>query len=438
MKRRLPALCMALLVSLTAMATPIAANSTLTLLTGPWKFHTGDNNRWADPGLDDSGWESVDLTAPEGAHDGDVGLTGYVPGWTQRGHARYHGYAWYRLRLVLPPTSANAYWLTGPPAIDDAYQLFVDGKYLGENGRFNKATPVVYSIQPRLFKLLLPKAASPGAPRVVVLAFRVWMHEGSLKGGEDAGGIHIAPALGDSTNILKHYHAQWRQTILGYVADAIEPFIFVLLAMLLYLFTPRLKRYQWLAAAMLLTALVRVNQVTYNWGQFESIEVYDLSRNFLLVPLQLAAWTTSWQLWLYPNASNKQFATGMAILTLIYMTAQLLQLQYVSPAPAGISKTAGTIAVGCRMLFALVIVSIVYKGFRHRLPGRWQLLPVILLMTTGLFANELSAIGIPGIWFPFGVGVSRTQYAYAALLIYLCLLLPYLLKDFRKYVTAVL
>jgi hypothetical protein len=29
------------------------------------------------------------------------------------------------------------------------------------------------------------------------------------------------------------------------------------------------------------------------------------------------------------------------------------------------------------------------------------------------YADELGSIGIPGIWFPFGIGVSRTQYAYA-------------------------
>jgi hypothetical protein len=27
--------------------------------------------------------------------------------------------------------------------------------------------------------------------------------------------------------------------------------------------------------------------------------------------------------------------------------------------------------------------------------------------------DELSAIGVPNIWFPLGIGVSRTQYAYA-------------------------
>ena len=32
----------------------------------------------------------------------------------------------------------------------------------------------------------------------------------------------------------------------------------------------------------------------------------------------------------------------------------------------------------------------------------------------GLFGGELlDPIGVPGIWFPFGIGVSRTQYIYA-------------------------
>ena len=36
------------------------------------------------------------------------------------------------------------------------------------------------------------------------------------------------------------------------------------------------------------------------------------------------------------------------------------------------------------------------------------------LIMAGLFGGELlDPIGVPGIWFPFGVGVSRTQYIYA-------------------------
>ncbi|HEY6850649.1 MAG TPA: hypothetical protein VI320_31150 [Terracidiphilus sp.] len=43
----------------------------------------------ADPGFDDSHWETVDLTPAEGSFDPLSGASGYVSGWTARGHAGY-------------------------------------------------------------------------------------------------------------------------------------------------------------------------------------------------------------------------------------------------------------------------------------------------------------------------------------------------------------
>jgi len=45
-----------------------------------------------------------------------------------------------------------------------------------------------------------------------------------------------------------------------------------------------------------------------------------------------------------------------------------------------------------------------------------RILPLVTLASVmaGLFGGELlDPIGVPGIWFPFGIGVSRTQYVYA-------------------------
>ena len=47
---------------------------------GPWQFKTGDDVAWAAPGLDDSGWETVDVSRP----------------WGGQGHRGYAGRAWYR------------------------------------------------------------------------------------------------------------------------------------------------------------------------------------------------------------------------------------------------------------------------------------------------------------------------------------------------------
>lgn len=42
-----------------------------------------------------------------------------------------------------------------------------------------------------------------------------------------------------------------------------------------------------------------------------------------------------------------------------------------------------------------------------------------VLAGVGFFAEELSNLHVKGIWFPWGVGVSRTQYAYAGLIVVL-------------------
>lgn len=40
---------------------PITLGQSVVPLYGPWKFHIGDDPRWADPSFDDSQWETVDL-----------------------------------------------------------------------------------------------------------------------------------------------------------------------------------------------------------------------------------------------------------------------------------------------------------------------------------------------------------------------------------------
>src|SRR5215831_11831375 len=86
---------------------PPALRAAATLLDGSWRFHTGDDPHWADANIDDSGWETVDMTALPGSHDGDVGLPDYVGGWRAHGHPGYHGYAWYRRGVAVPAGHAS-------------------------------------------------------------------------------------------------------------------------------------------------------------------------------------------------------------------------------------------------------------------------------------------------------------------------------------------
>ena len=52
-------------------------------LNGPWRFQQGDDLEWAEPGFDDSHWQTVILSEP----------------LTAQGVDSYTGYAWYRMRL---------------------------------------------------------------------------------------------------------------------------------------------------------------------------------------------------------------------------------------------------------------------------------------------------------------------------------------------------
>jgi hypothetical protein len=425
--------CLALLVSLpgitsSAHAEPsqalILGHSTIPL-TGPWRFAVGDDLRRAAPGFDDSGWETVDLTPAPGAHDADVGLPGYVPGWSMRGHPGYIGYAWYRMRLTVNVGQASRLALAGPTDVDTTYQLYVDGKLLGGSGDFSGKTPTVYSVQPTAFSL--PAAAGP---HTYVVALRVWMDPGDA--GADSGGIHIAPQFGNLDDIVRLNQVQWLQTFKGYVVDALEPFAFiVLMSMALALIACRRNTYRWLAAALLFTALLRVNQVTFFWTQAESLRVYDIATAVLLVPLTLAAWTLAWRDW-FELERYRWLTRVVGMLLSIHVLFSLIgQPWFTEDASHAVKAVADDLVVGVRLIYAalylwLIGVALIRQPTLSGVSGA----TAAILIGMGLFASELSTIGIPGIWFPYGIGVSRTQYAYA---VFITLLFALLLMRFVRY-----
>lgn len=400
-------------------ARPGTGKTAITLNT-PWKFKTGDNIQWSQRNVNDSEWETIDLTAPPGAHDDDVGLSGFVPGWTSRGHPTYSGFAWYRMNVSLDSVTGDGLALAGPPMVDDAYQLFINGSLLGGAGDFSGNVPAAYSIQPRMF--LLPENVKK--EKNIVIAFRVWMSSGTLKQGADAGGIHIAPTLGEKTDITKKYRFQWEQTIKGYIVEVVLPVIFILLAItifLLYRSTNQTQSCKWIIAALVLLALVRLNQAVYFWFQVESRHQADIVASVVLRPLILGCWLMAWWEW-FDLRQPKWIPAVVAILTLLYMVAQLFALSWVSTSAT--LTHFQTIRDLVRLSFLPLLLFIIYQGIRKQGAKDWLLLAALLFLLISLFPTEVSTLHIiPGIWFPYGVGVSRTQYFYAAFVIVMYLVL---------------
>ena len=85
-----------------------------------------------------------------------------------------------------------------------------------------------------------------------------------------------------------------------------------------------------------------------------------------------------------------------------------------------------------RLGFLALLVSLLVIGARLG-EASWTSFLAVTFGSVGLYASELGQLGVPGIWFPFGVGVSRTEYAYAA---FTLVLFVYLLQRLWRFVPA--
>ena len=111
----------------------------------------------------------------------------------------------------------------------------------------------------------------------------------------------------------------------------------------------------------------------------------------------VAAWTLAWNRWcLRPWRSIDVLAVVLAVAGIV-----------------GAAIHSASVTSGSRLGSIAVFVVIGARIVRSR-PMRILALVTLASIMAGLFGGELlDTIGVPGIWFPFGIGVSRTQYVYA-------------------------
>ena len=369
---------------------PPPLRAAATLLDGNWRFRTGDDPLWANADTDDSRWETIDLTASPGSHDGDVGLPDYVGGWMAHGHPGYHGYAWYR-RVVTVPPGRTSWEILGPTLVDDGYELYWNGQLLGGSGRLGPA-PRLVGTRPLQFALPADAAGSRG-----VLAVRAYMLPASGSSA-DGGGMHSAPILALRPISDELHSVQWRRTIAGYIVEVIEPIAMLAVVALALRYRSWSSHKNFLVFASIALAFMAVRRLAnaiVAWTDLLDLVTYAWLASAMWVPV-VVAWTLAWNHWWRPWRSIDMLAVVLAVAGTIGVIIH------------SASVTGGS-RLGSIALFVVIGARIVRSG-----PMRILALVTLASVMCALFGGELlDMIGVPGIWFPFGIGVSRTQYIYA-------------------------
>ncbi len=95
-----------------------------------WLFEIGDNLDYAHPDFDDSKWEKIN-----------------VPGaWENEGFPGYDGYAWYRIRIVIPKHLQDKVLYLQLGQIDDVDRTYVNNHLLGGHGDFPPSYDTAYNV----------------------------------------------------------------------------------------------------------------------------------------------------------------------------------------------------------------------------------------------------------------------------------------------------
>jgi hypothetical protein len=401
-------------------------------LNGPWRFQVGDNPAWADPDFSDSSWETVDLTPKPGAHDGDGGLTNYTAGWSARGHGGYVGFAWYRMTVRVMNPGADTLWLAGPALVDNAYQLYVNGHLIGGIGDFSRTPPRVMAIQPRLFALPRDLWIVNGRQFSAVVAFRVALLKGTFAAtAPDGGGIHIAPVLGTEAGVRDHYRLQWLEKAEAFAVDAVEPVFFLILAAMalsMLPFDPKDHFNIWIAAVLILLGATWLNQPLFWMARFESLQDFVVWRLTIIDALLLGAWIMAWRA-AFGLQRLRWIGYACLGLTVAYLVARSLSTPLLfADLPRAVIGGFAAALKATRLGFLLLLLVVMWLGYSPR--GRWLLFLTILTGSVTVFGRELNELGVPGIWFPYGVGLSRSECANAA---FAAVLFAYLIQRLWRF-----
>ncbi len=201
-----------------------------------WRFHPGDDPRYADPSFDDSSWPLLTADKP----------------WDRQGYKGLTGFGWYRIHIKVPPNQPLTF-VSG--VVYNNCEVFADGKKIAQWGRMGPHPRPIYPHD--LWSVVAPLPAHGGE---VVIAVRIWawFRTAAFQGGGFSGQDHLPVLLGSPEAIVPAVALRKSEKLVQTSAESILGILYViagLLALILYMKERESVEYLWFAIFAVTTGL---------------------------------------------------------------------------------------------------------------------------------------------------------------------------------------
>jgi hypothetical protein len=407
-------------------ARAVTLGNSVVALDGVWKFSPGDSPwengtaAWAQPDFDDSHWAGMDMTPKAGSVDLGLGTSDYLPGWTRSGYPDLDGYAWYRLRVRVTgpvPGRDQPLWLKMPDNFDDAYQVYANGQLIGQFGDFRRNRVTMFPPQPCSFPL-----PSPGPDREIELAIRFYMSASTQFVSHGAGGMHGPPLLGWASAVRRMQASGVDAILHADFGHFLQTLIYLLVAPLaLWAWLYNRRERAWLCLFLVIALVVVYQAVGLLADQTTLIPGgADFFWQTLLVAFLRLLWVMFWWEWFGLRERRWILQAAWLLAAAYYLARFCVQSPLMGfnflPQPA--LHWFNTGYIWCGAALAALLVVILVEGFRRdRTEALLAALPVLLYLFYSFSTYFLTAFGIPGIFFPFGLGIGVNDIVYILMIL---------------------
>ena len=325
-------------------------------ITAAWRFHTGDDPSWARPDFDDSSWPLLQ--------------TG--KSWSDQGYPDYYGFAWYRIRVQLPESSAPLGIELG--TIYTSAEVYVDGELTGMVGQIQPRPRWNYAVGTNVVRLTAIRSSS------TVIAVRFWEYRDIAH--HRPGGFLEQPRIGP-LSVLEEANfsrlARWLAShSVGLAVDSLAV-VLGLFSLGLFVLRTRSTEYAWGSAWLLSYAAVGF---TYVIGIVLGglVGLWQPLGNLLLMSSFMCYLVFIWRFLGEPEDFLLRTGIVLADLGLLARTFQIL-------------RSSSQLNLFLFVLVLLITVIIFQRLIRSALAGSYEallLLVPFVLMTGTTAASEVA------------------------------------------------